>query len=90
MKEYIILFATKDNDIFYISNTNPVIWSSDIKDSKLYYTRYTAEFEVLRDYDNYKSISTLISNNKLDSLYVATVTVTEAREYIEKGRAKIL
>ena len=91
MKEYFILYGTKDKDTFYISNTNPVIWTSDITESKLYHLRYTAEFEVLRDYDNYRSIITLINNKKLECLYVAHIIVDDnSEEYIEKGRVKIL
>ena len=94
MKEYFILYGTKDNDTFYISNTNPVIWTSDIKESKLYHLRYTAEFEVLRDYDNYRSIISLINNKKLDCLYVSQMQIEinddNSKEYVEKGRVKIL
>ena len=91
MKEYFILYGTKDKDTFYISNTNPVIWTSDMTESKLYYLRYTAEFEVLRDYDNYRSIISLINNNKLECLYIAYIVLDcNSGEYIEKGRVKLL
>lgn len=87
--EYFILYGTKDKETYYISNTNPVIWTPDIKESKKYYTRYSAEFDVLRDYDNYKSITNLINNNKLDVLYVAIIDNT-SKDYTEKGRVKLL
>lgn len=90
MKEYFILFGSKDNDTFYISNTNPVIWTSDIKEAKIYNLRYTAEFKILRDYDTYKYISNLINNNKLDCLYISSISIDDNGEYIEKGRVKLL
>lgn len=91
MKEYFILYGTKDKDTFYISNTNPVIWTSDMVESKLYHLRYTAEFEVLRDYNNYRSIISLIDNKKLDCLYLANIALDgDSGEYIEKGRVKLL
>lgn len=82
---FFILYGIKDNQIYYISNTNPVIWSPEIENSKLYFSRYSAEFDILRDYDNYKSVSSLINNSKLDALYVASIV-----NYKEKERFKIL
>ena len=35
--DFFILYGTKDKDTYYISNTNPVIWTSDIKESKKYF-----------------------------------------------------
>lgn len=87
--DFFILYGTKDKDTYYISNTNPVIWTSDIKESKKYYSKYSAELDVLRDYDNYKSISGLINNNKLDNMFVAIIDGT-MKEYNEKGRVKLL
>ena len=87
--EFFILYGIKDNEIYYISNTNPVIWTSDIKESKQYYSKYSAELDILRDYDNYKSVSSLMSNNKLDCLYVAVIDSSN-KDYSEKGRVKIL
>lgn len=89
MKEFFILYGTKDNEIYYISNTNPVIWSSDINNSKQYISKYSAELDILRDYNNYNSISTLLNNNKLDALYVAIIDGTD-KKYTEKGRVKLL
>lgn len=82
---FFILFGIKDNQIYYINNTNPVIWNPEIEGSKLYFSRYSAEFDILRDYDNYKSVSSLINNGKLDGLYVASIV-----NYKEKERFKIL
>lgn len=87
--DFFILYGTKDKETYYISNTNPVIWNSDIKLSKKYYTKYSAELDILRNYDNYKSISSLIENFKLDALYVAIIDGTSI-EYNEKGRVKLL
>ena len=88
-KDFFILYATKDKEIYYISNTNPIIWNSDIKEAKQYYSKYSAELDMLRNYDNYKCISSLIFNDKLDSLFVAIIGKNN-EEYIEKGRIKLL
>ena len=86
MTNQFILYGTKDNEIYYIGNTNPVIWSSGIKEAKTYLIKYTAEYHVLRDYDNYQVISNLIKSKKLDALYIAEIT----DNYEEKGRVKLL
>lgn len=86
MNNLFILYAVKDNEIYYISNTNPIVWSSNIIESKIYYSKYSAELDILRNYDNYRYISKLFDNNKLDSLYVAVIDIN----YIEKGRVKLL
>lgn len=86
MDNLFILYAQKDNEIYYISNTNPIVWSSNIIESKIYYSKYSAELDILRNYDNYRSISRLFDSNKLDSLYVAVIDIN----YIEKGRVKLL
>ena len=88
--EVYILLGVKDNNFYYISNTNPVMWTSDIRESKRYHSRYSAEVDILRDYDNYRTISSLIGNGKLDVLYLLTEVVGSVGEYIEKGRVKIL
>ena len=82
---YYILYGTKDNLNYYIANTNPIIYSGNLSDSKIYYSRYTAEFDVLRDYDNYRAINKLIESKALDCLFVARIENDE-----EVGRVKIL
>lgn len=86
MNNLFILYATKDKDIYYISNTSPIIWSSNIMESKIYYSQYSAELDILRNYENYRSVSKLFDNNKLDGLFVAFIDIN----YIEKGRVKLL
>ena len=82
---YFILYANKDNTSYYIANTNPIIYSQNLSDSKLYYSRYTAEFDILRDYDNYRAVAKQIENKSIDCLYVAQIKDDE-----EIGRVKIL
>lgn len=66
-----ILYGLKDSKIFYIANTNPIIWIPDIRSAKIYYNRYTAEYSILRDYDNYRNVSDQINHDKLDEFYIA-------------------
>lgn len=82
---FFILFGTKDDVVYYINNTNPVIWDHNIEKSKLYFSKFSAEYDILRNYDNYKIISNLIDNNKLDNLYIASI-----ENYIVKGREQLL
>ncbi len=84
--EIFILFGVKDGKIYYVANTNPVIWFPDIRNAKIFYNRYTAEYSILRDYNNYRAISDLIAHNKLDEFYVASYD----RDYREMERYKLI
>ena len=83
--QFFILYGIKENDIYYISNTNPVIWTSEIEQSKLYFSELSAKISILRDYDNYRIISNYIDNKKLDEFYVARI-----ENYQEKERTRLL
>ena len=71
MNNYYILFGMKDNNVFYISNTNPILWTPDINFAKIYTDRYTAEFAVLRDWYNFRHISDNIDEKNLDAFYIS-------------------
>ena len=64
------MLATKGDKQFYISNTEPFIWAPDIKDAKVYSSRYSAEYDVTENYKNYISLSSQLSNGTIDKLYV--------------------
>jgi hypothetical protein len=82
---FYILFWKKNDNYFYIANTNPVIWAVDIRKVKPFVDRYSAEYAVLRDYDNYQAIKANLNNGSLDEFYVA-----ERDMYGEVWRVKIL
>lgn len=81
-----ILYGIKDDQKFYIMNTNPVVWASDIRQSKTYPKRYNAEYSILRDYDNYRAIASQLESESLESIYVSLID----SNYNELGRDKIL
>lgn len=70
---YFILYGLKDNDKFFVSNTNPIIWNDNLEDAKKFLDRYSAEYAILRDYDNYRNISKQLSNKFLDHIYIAEI-----------------
>ena len=70
-----ILYGIKGIDKFYISNINPITWSSSINEAKRYLSRHNAERDILNDYNNYHFIKANLNNNYLDSLYVAMVDI---------------
>ena len=84
MNNFILYGIDPENDIFYISNTNPIIWSTNIDDSKLYYARYPAEYNILRDYDNYRAVSREIESGRLSGFYVAEID--DENNIIEQNR----
>lgn len=69
--KFYILFAIKDNQLYYISNTNPIIWSPDIRVSKCFTNRYSAECVVLRDYENYRYFTKMIQSKSIDCIYIS-------------------
>ena len=82
---FCILYAKKDDNLYYIANTDPIIWNPDIREAKRFYNRYSAECIVLRDYDNYNYFMKMIKSNAIHNIYVI--------EYLngnEIGRHKIL
>ena len=82
---FCILYGKKDDNLYYIANTNPVIWNPDIREAKCFFNRYLAECVVLRDYDNYNYFMKMIKSNVIHNIYVI--------EYLngnEIGRHKIL
>lgn len=85
MNNYYILFGIKDDKIFYINNTNPILWTSDINYAKIYSDRYTAEYAVLRDWYNFRHISDNIENKNLDSFWISICNNTG-----EIARVKLL
>ena len=85
MNTYYILFGTKDSNIFYINNVNPVLWSPEINHAKIYTDRYTAEYAVLRDWYNFRNISDNIDLGALDAFYIAIMN-----DGVETERIKLL
>ena len=47
-----IIIGIKEDSVFYISNTHPIIWSDIKSQAKIYAERFAAEYTVLRYYDN--------------------------------------
>lgn len=70
---YFILYGVKDNDKFFISNTHPIVWGNSLEDAKKFIDRYSAEYTILRDYDNYKYLSMQKENGFLDSINISEI-----------------
>jgi hypothetical protein len=83
---FFIIKAMKDDYSFFISNTDPVIWTTDITNSKCYTTFDQASNDILRDYENYHAIKKLLDVSQLDSLFVIEIE----NNVIEVGRTQIL
>lgn len=84
MNKY-ILYGIKNNIKYYITNTNPILWSPNVECAKSYNEINTAKFSILRDWDNYEFILKQINAGLLDMLFVAVVD-----NNIEKERVKLL
>lgn len=85
MNRFFIIYGTKDNEIFYVQNLNPILWSSNLKLSYCFNDYHKAEYSILRDYDTYHSMKKMLSDSLIDSLFIA-----ELVDDNEIGRVKIL
>ena len=57
---FCILYGKKDDNLYYIANTNPVIWNPDIREAKCFFHTSLSHSAVLRDNDYYNSSMILI------------------------------
>ena len=73
MNEKYILFAIKDERRFYIANTEPFIWAPKMEDAKVYSSRFGAEYDILRKYENYMSIYNQLQSRVIHSVHVAKI-----------------
>lgn len=83
---YIIYAENYDNFRFYISNTDPIIWSQDICFSKIYSNSKTAEYNIVGDYYNYRDIKKLLEDKNISGIFIGEYST----DYQELRRVKIL
>ena len=86
--KYYILMALNlsNNQEYYISNTNPLVFDINKYKAKRYLTSKNAEFDILRDYDNYNQIKQALQNNVISELWILEII----NEFEDKGRIRIL
>ena len=66
-QHYFVLFLTDYQDqLTFISNTDPVTYTPDIRSAKLYDNEVNADNDIL---DNYERMKTLIDNTDMASFY---------------------
>jgi len=71
--EFYILYGLKDDTKYYITNIDPITWGSIVLSAKRYQNRYSAEYDILRNYYNYNFIKNYIKSNHIDELYIAKI-----------------
>lgn len=86
MRDIFILYGEKDERKYYIRNTNPVIWTTNILNAKIYSNDNVAKCDILRDYDNYKNINAQIQSGSINDVYLANLD----QSYLEIWRLKLL
>lgn len=71
MNRYYVISAMDPlNNVYYVSNMNPVIWTNVFIEAKRYKASKNAEFDVLRDYDNYHQIK---GNDHIKSVEIVEI-----------------
>ena len=73
MNNEYILYGIKDSDYFYIINTDPLLFTSNISEAKRYISRINAMNEVINSF----TINSHIKKHLLDSFYIATIENNE-------------
>lgn len=66
-----IIIGIKEDSVFYISNTHPIIWSGIKSQAKIFIERFVAEYTVLRDYDNYRYLKKQIVSGIIDEIFLS-------------------
>lgn len=82
MTGFIVVAIDTNDSISYISNTSPIIWSSDISDVKIFESYRFAKNELE---DNFISLSVTISYTNIHSIWIL-----EYKDNVEIGREKFI
>lgn len=82
MTGFIVVALGKDNKKYYIKNTDPLIWSDNINESKIYEAYKYAKYDLE---DNFISLSITISNSNIHSVWIL-----EYLNNTEMGRQKFI
>lgn len=82
---YYVLYAVSNDKKYYVSNTNPILWTNVFLEAKTYIASRNAEYEIIRDYYNYNAIKKFISNQDIESIFLA-----EIKDGIETRRIQLL
>ena len=81
-EEYYILFCKKDMNnqetLFFILNTDPLLFTDDISKAKKYYNRIIAMNQTI------KGVNELIHKRLIDSVYMGIM-----KDNVEVGRVKL-
>ena len=67
MTGFIILALGKDNKKYYVKNTDPLIWSNDINECKVFEAYKYAKNDLE---DNFITLSITISNSNIHSVWI--------------------
>ena len=68
METYKIYVTRSDSSISYIENLEPYVYTDDISRAKVFTSRYTAEYYILRNYQMYLHLKSLLSTGAITSV----------------------
>lgn len=80
-----VLYGTKNETKYFVTNVNPVLWSPDIECAKVFNDINSAKFSILRDWDNYEYMLGQINAGLLNKFFVSIVV-----DGVERERVKLL
>lgn len=81
-KTSFFVIGQKDNNMYYISNVNPLIWTDKIENAREYSSKEIAMLDINSD------VTTLISQINLNIL--DSVIISKMVYGVEVGRLKVL
>ena len=83
-----ILYGIKDNYTYYISNVEPIIWTTEVEKSKIFNTSKSAQNCIFDNYNAMRNLVSLLNTDALESFYISSRDNNNIQ--IEMDRRKIL
>lgn len=82
MNGFIIAAVYDNGSLSYVSNTNPILWSNKVEQSKIFLDKIDAENDL---YENFITLSATVSYTN-----IVSIVILEYRDSIEIRRYKFL
>lgn len=77
-----ILYGTKNNDVYYITNLDPAIWTNDITRARQFSTSSSAQNAVIENYNVYIQLTSELNNNTLEHIFISSRLINDiAKEF---------
>jgi hypothetical protein len=73
MMDYVAYGMDYNGDKFYIANSNPIIWTYQRDEAKIYKSIDSLKYDLLEDTSNYNTLCSVVDRRTIDSLYASSL-----------------